>query len=81
MAGIQCSRDVDVCGVQNVAEQEGSDTGTAEPDERTAEIQRLQEEVRMLQEAADNVGAEIQWVTQGGELSGSRGRIFGLSTG
>ena len=52
--------------VQNFAEGEGSDTGTAEPDERTAEIQRPQEEVRMLQEAAGNIGVEVQWVAQGG---------------
>ena len=54
-------------GVQNFAEGEGSDPGTAEPDERTAEVQRLQEEVRMLQEAVGKIGVEVQWVAQGGE--------------
>ena len=67
MAGFQYSRDADVGGMQNVTEGEGSDTGMAEPDERTAEIQRLQEEVWMLQEAVGNIGVEVQWVAQGGE--------------
>ena len=67
-AGLQHSRNmgVDADAMQNVAEGEGSDTGTAEPDERTAEIQRLQEVVRMLQEAVGNIGLEVQWVAQGG---------------
>ena len=66
-AGLQHSRNMGVDAVQNVAEGKGSDTGTAESDERTAEIQRLQGEVRMLQEAVGNVGVEVQWVAQGGE--------------
>ena len=67
IARLRHSRDVSVGGVQNVAEGDGSDMGTVEPDEMTAELRTLQEEVRMLQEAVGNIGVEVQWVAQGGE--------------
>ena len=74
-----------MCGAQNVAEGEGSDTGTVEPNERTAELQRLQGEVRMLQEAASNIGMEVQWVAQGGSprlrVCRGRWRTFGARSG
>ena len=67
-AGIQHSRDMGVGGMQNVAaEGEDSDTGTADLDEMTAAMQGFQEEMRVLQETVDNIGAEVQWVAQGGE--------------
>jgi len=67
-AGFQHSRDMGMGGMQNVAaEGEDSDTGTADLDEMTAAMQGFQEEMRVLQETVDNIGAEVQWVAQGGE--------------
>ena len=53
--------------MQSAAERQDSDTETADLDEMKAAMQMLQEEVRGLQEAAGNIGAEVQWVAQGGE--------------
>jgi hypothetical protein len=85
MAGFQHSRDVDMRGVQSVAESaaegEGSDTGTEEPDERTAEIQRIQEEVQWF----SRLSTTSEWRFSGWHRVGSlrlrvcrgRWRMFG----
>jgi prefoldin subunit 5 len=87
-AGFHNSRDMGVGGMQNVAaEGEDSDTGTADLDEMTAAMQGFQEEMRVLQETVDNIGAEVQWVAQGreakaqnlqGEVEGMWGKIAEL---
>ena len=59
-AGLQHSGNKGVDAVQSVAERQDSDTETAGLDEMKAAMQMLQEEVRGLQEAAGNIGAEVQ---------------------
>ena len=66
-AGLRRSRDVGVGGRQNAAEREDSDMGTADLDEMTATVKRLQEEVWVVQETVGNIRAEVQWVAEGGE--------------
>jgi hypothetical protein len=83
-AGFQHSWDMGVGGMQNVvqsvAEGQDSDTGTADLDEMTAAVQGLQEEMRVLQETVGNIGAEVQWVAQGGEskIQSPHGEVEGV---
>ena len=54
--------------VQSAAEGQDSDTETVDLNKMKVVMHMLQEEVRVLQEAAGNIRAEVQWVAQGREL-------------